>query len=335
MMQWGHGIRRLGVLCAAGMLLTAGCAGAPVLEVPKEYVPSAAELEEENALSVSAEETGSVRETLLYYGDGGGYIIPVMRTLPWSEGIAEEVLRHLTAGSEEELILASRGLEAPIPAGTVCDVEVHDGVAYVDMTFTGTGCDTLEGENAMVVSVVNSMMELSTVDAVVLTVEGQAVDRLPLGTPVSARYDGPMINVEPMGVPMNADGKILLCFANETGSYLVPVWRIADAMTADPALAVKEMLSPMEGSGLVSLLPPTCRVLDVQVEEGTARVNFSEEFMTLSAVPALENMALRGLRLALTRFEGIEDVTVAVEGIPYEPTADVWTEDEQWLNILT
>ncbi len=336
-MKW-HGWMKKSVAAAAlaaVMTLCGACAGVPKLEEPEEYVPTASELEKEAAQASYTEGAQNTRETQLYYRDASGYIIPVMRTIPWSEGMGEVVLSYLTAGTEDDLRLAARGLIAPLPEGTESSLYVEDGVAHVDLRFTGGTCATKEDECAMLISVVNSLMEFSTVDTVQLTIDGNAVDSLPLGTPVETAYTEPLINVEPMGAPMNREGKLQLYFANEVGSYLVPVWRIVDTQEATPATAVEELISPVEGSGLVSLLPPACQVVDVTVDpEGTAQVNFSEEFMTLSAMPNMERLAMRGLTLTLAQFEEIQDIQICVEGIPYEPSVATWAQESPWLNVM-
>ena len=49
--------------------------------------------------------------------------------------------------------------------------------------------------------------------------------------------------------------------------------------------------------------------------------HLSEEFLSLSALPANEQMAVRGMNLALTSIEGFKQVNITVEGEAYEPVA--------------
>ncbi len=55
-------------------------------------------------------------------------------------------------------------------------------------------------------------------------------------------------------------------------------------------------------------------------EDGVATIDLSGEFESLSELPSMERMAVRGLILTLTQFKNIEDVQITINGKPYEPT---------------
>lgn len=319
-------LRRWGVVLLAGLALVVlglgGCGektGEPADTEPQEVAAEAGQI--------------SLRDTLLYYRDGGGYVVPVMRQIPWEEGIGKAALRFLIAGSDEDVKLAAQGIYAPLPAGTEVDLDIDDGVATVDLTL-GADCATAAAESAMVAAVVNTLLEFETVGEVKFLFGGREVDKLPLGTGVGECFTQQIGNIEPAGAPNSADGKILLHFTNETGSFLVPVLRVMDAGTT-PVEAVEQLMEPAEDTGLVSLLPPVTEVHSVTVsEDGVATIDLSGEFESLSEIPAMERMAVRGLILTLTQFKNIEDVQITINGEPYTPTQTTMASlHDEYLNV--
>lgn len=269
--------------------------------------------------TIAGDSQRSLRDTVLYYRDGSGYVVPVMRRIPWEEGIGRAALRFLIAGSGEDAQLAAMGIYPPLPAGTEVDLDIDEGLATVDLR-TKTDCASTTEEAAMVAAVVNTLLEFDTVDEVKLLSNGKEVEKLPLGTDLTC-YTEPVPNIEPAGAPAGEEGKIRLYFANQTGTFLVPVLRVMD-VGASPVEAAEEMLSPAEGTGLVSLLPPTTEIHSVTIgENGVATIDLSGEFQSLSELPGMERMAVRGLIMTLTQFKNIEDVQITINGEPYEPAA--------------
>ena len=59
------------------VLITAGCSKKDEGEVSPEDAPS-----------ITDETDELIRETIVYYEDDAGYLVPVMRKIPWVEGIA-------------------------------------------------------------------------------------------------------------------------------------------------------------------------------------------------------------------------------------------------------
>jgi germination protein M len=326
-----HMLRRWGVVLIALLVSVvwgiSGCGKQPETPEPTGQAGSGQEV------VAPAGET-KLRDTVLYYRDASGYLVPVMRQIPWEEGIGRAALRFLVAGTEDDVKLAARGVYAPLPAGTQIDLDISDGLATVDLIVSGE-CESAAHESAMVSAVVNTLLEFDTVDEVEIWLNGKDLEKLPLGTDVSACFTEPIHNIEPVGAPAGREGKFELYFTNQSGTFLIPVLRVLDAATT-PAEAVEEMMAPAEGSGLVSLLPPVTDVHSVTIsEDGVATIDLSGEFESLSELPGMERMAVRGLILTLTQFKNIEDVQITINGKPYEPTAATMAGlGSQYLNIF-
>ena len=50
---------------------------------------------------VSEQTDELIRETIIYYEDDAGYLVPVMRKIPWVEGIAKYTLRMMMDTPEQ------------------------------------------------------------------------------------------------------------------------------------------------------------------------------------------------------------------------------------------
>jgi len=79
---------------------------------------------EEQAASVIIDSSGNVqsdkqlRDTVLYYKDDKGFLVPVMRKIPWTEGIAKATLSALVDNPANREDVKGRGLIPVIPANT-------------------------------------------------------------------------------------------------------------------------------------------------------------------------------------------------------------------------
>ncbi len=333
-------IHLIATFCLAGALaLTgAGCSknGPALPEAPTEVVPVAGLATPvpttqdptattpaaggETETTAAADNAQKKVSTVLYYQDASGYVVPVMREIPYTEGIAKAALMKLVASEEDQQALAARGVEAPIPEGSQIDLDIAGGVASVDVQLSEQLASS-QDESCMLAAVVNTLMEFESVNQVKVLINGQKIAKLPQGTEIKEVYHQKIENMDPMGMPSSANAQTQLYFANQTGSFLVPVKRVTTGeITA--LTAAQAMTDPGPTGKLVSLLPPNCRILSVNVsDDGIATVDVSEEFLSLSALPANEQMAVRGMNLALTSIEGVKQVNITVEGEAYEPVA--------------
>jgi spore germination protein GerM len=77
------------------------------------------------------------------------------------------------------------------------------------------------------------------------------------------------------------------------------------------------ILGPEAGEirrGLISLIPPDTRILGVVIEDGTARINCSEEFQYNTA--GMEGFAAQLTQIiwTATEFPNVRDVQILIEG---------------------
>ena len=81
-------------------------------------------LDEDIELIVSDEqdieivEEEGMRKTVLYFKNAEGYLVPVMKKIPWEEGIAKTTLKNMIDSTELRDALTGTGLQTLIPMGT-------------------------------------------------------------------------------------------------------------------------------------------------------------------------------------------------------------------------
>src|SRR5699024_7044819 len=109
-----------------------GLKGKELLDPPKE-VTNIKEEFENDLLSEEEEESVQTMMTELYLFDSNGLVVSQTLPLPASEGAAKQALMHLVEdGPVTELL--PNGFKAVLPAGTMVDLDIQDGVAIVDFS---------------------------------------------------------------------------------------------------------------------------------------------------------------------------------------------------------
>ena len=87
------------------------------------------------AQSKEKESDSEFRETLLYYQDDNGYLVPVVRKIPWEEGIAKAALNKMMDTSEQQMDFMAMGLRPVLPASTkIIGLSIKDGLAKLDLS---------------------------------------------------------------------------------------------------------------------------------------------------------------------------------------------------------
>ena len=272
-------------------------------------------------------EDETMRDTILYYADDNGYSVPVMRSIPWEEGIGKAALRHLVAGTEADIKLNAMGIKPPIPEGVTFDLDIQSGVAKVDIKLNGAELKSKRAERAMLASVVNTLMEFPTVEEVKVTIDGKDIEVMSNGLEIAPVYLELFSNVEPMGAPSDEPERFArLYFISASNSLLVPTTRLlGDDVTVGQVM--EALQAPEEGVTLQSPIPPMVEVLGVEVMEGKAIVNLSSEFLSVGDVPNSERLSVAAITKTLTALEGVESVEIHVEGKLYEPSLQIMAED--------
>ena len=174
-------------------------------------------------------------------------------------------------------------------------------------------------ESNMIDAVVQTLTEFDTVDRVEFLIGGQKREKLTHGTAVKGTFTRGDINVESAEPTVGvSDQSVMLYFPADSGSVIVPVTRMVRSK-ADINTAVMELAKGPAGDEMLeSVVPAGCGLIDVKVEDGVAKLNFTGEFVDLVQNSDGGRLALKALVLTCTQFEGVKSVEIYVDGQKYD-----------------
>ncbi len=151
-------------------------------------------------------------------------------------------------------------------------------------------------------------------------IDGQKRDTLTHGTSVAGEFTRGDINLETAEPTLSlVDSEpVTLYFPADSGAVIVPVTRMVHS-TPDINTAVLELTKgPSNAEMLESVVPAGCGLIDVKVENGVAKLNFTGEFVNLVQNSDGGRMALKALVLTCTQFDGVDSVEIYVDGEKYD-----------------
>ena len=271
----------------------------------------------------TAESGGTPKtSTIVYYQDNYGYLVPVMCSVPMEDGIAKATLNMMVQSVGNDMQAARLGLRTVLPENTKIDLDISDGLARIDLSREVLDMADAAAESNMVNAVVQTLTEFDSVDRVEFLIDGQKRERLTHGTSVAGQFTRGDINLESVEPTMAGASvqPVTLYFPGDSGAVIVPVTRMVHSR-ADVNTAVLELAKgPSNDDMLESVVPAGCGLIDVQVENGVAKLNFTSEFVNLVENSDGGRMALKALVLTCTQFEGVDSVEIYVDGKKYDAT---------------
>jgi len=316
--------------CVAATLLLCACGKKadqpPELEIPQEYVPTAVQQSEEKA-----RETIALYSALLYYSDGHGHLIPIHQKIAWQEGIAKNVLFQLCENEDTRAEYQAMGLYATLPEDAEIDLDISGGLAVVDIASKNLPKDA-EAQKLMTASVVNTLLEFDTVRSVKLLFNHEYAKTFADGTALPDVYKEPIENREDENAPEQEESQATLYFCNSTGDFLVPISRTGPIHSAETA--VKQLASVNADSGLKSVLPEGCKVLELRIQDGKALVNLSEPFREYSGNSRALQRAYQAISETLKPYGDYKALEVYVEGELFEWTTETMGGSLAQINTL-
>ena len=316
-------VERMLIACSAALVLMLSVRGRSMekepYEEPLEDIPVSG-----TAASASATE---LQQTVVYYEDGDGYLVPVQRDVERQDGIAKATLNLMVQSARNDMDAARLGLIPVVPEGTTFDLDIANGHARVDMSRAVLSAADKQQEENMRTAIVWALTEFDTVKDVSFLVDGQQRDTLTHGTNISGSYTRVGLNQEEATQEVfGGASEVQLYFPAQDGRLLVPVSRTVYS-SDDVATAVFEFLrGPKADSGLEMPLPEDTQLLGVSVKDGVVTINFSKGFTQIAEQSDGGVQAMRALMLTCTRYPGVKRVKILVDGEPYEmPTQDTPT----------
>ena len=220
---------------------------------------------------------GSLRKTVLYYSTQEGLIVPVMREIPWDEGIACSALSYLVSTEQNEQDAREHGLCTVIPEGTQFSLKISpERKAVLDVKNMPALPDE-QTERIFLQSVVNTLTEFATIDTVSLTFDGKQTAVLPHNTRTDSEMNSFLlnpVNTETETIAQGSVNTVSLYIPDSTCRYSLPLVCYVPE-SANFETAMKRFCSCCAEKGIT--LPDNVSVISAALTDGTAVVNFSDE----------------------------------------------------------
>ena len=203
--------------------------------------------------------------------------MPVMKSIPWEEGIGKAALSYLVSGIDNDKSAAMMGLKTVIPEGTECTLRIGEGgSARVDLTDIGQ--QTEEQEQAMVVAIVNTLTEFPSINNVSITIDGKEKKTLSNGTDISKPMESFALNIEDGEVPVSGEAHAFtLYFPNSAASLNIPVTRYMDTAPSFSGAVQEEIAGPKD-EGLINCFPAGTELISAYIKDGIACVDLTKDF---------------------------------------------------------
>jgi germination protein M len=269
----------------------------------------------------TAEANDNTRNTLVYYQDEMGYLVPVMRQIEWEEGIAKAAIKQTINTEANSSSLNAMGLKALLTSDSeVQGLSINEGTAIIDLNESAMTFDSAIDEYNMIYGVSAMLLDFEAINEVEFWFGGQKIERLPWGTDITLPVSNTHINYE--SADAGSEGAAVTVFYHSATAqqfdYLVPITRVTDSVAASLELSLDELLKGPKDDHLENVFPEGTQLIGVDMQNGIAYVNLSKEFNQLSELPFSESIALKSIVLTAQEFPGISSVEILVEGKSYK-----------------
>ena len=279
---------------------------------------------------VEIEEEG-LRKTVMYFKNGDGYLVPVMKRIPWEEGIAKLTLSNMIDSPELREVLNLTGLSPVIPAGTeVVGITIDEeiGLCKVDFSEAVLNYDSEKEEENMIRGVIYTLTEFPAIKEVQILVGGKELSTLQYGNDISRPMARADINL--VGNSDYGSSKVTVYYkgvADDELEYFIPVTIPTLAPVANVYSALDVLFEgPPELSGLYSDIPKGVELNGVEVKDGTAYVDITYGNLEDSDDIAFINI-MKNIGLTLGQFKEIETVELLVDGEIINTTVPVFANE--------
>lgn len=258
-----------------------------------------------------------LRDSVAYFEDNNGFIIPVKTKIPWEEGIAKAVFKQLIVGSELDTQLSGVGLHGVIPEGTkILGMSINEGLCKIDVSNDFLNTKSFEAEKNMISSITYTMTEFSTIDSVGFMVEGENMLSLSNGYSIDAAFERENINL--FG---REDGSNYTVYYKsndvETAGMYVPITFTAEIVDNPINIVLKKLFGgPPADLPMTNEIPYGVDYQGLVVEDGKVLIDLSMGALNLSQVE-YDDMT-RMVTLCLDQFDNVNDCSFLIEGMTFD-----------------
>jgi len=306
----------LTVLLLGGCALWGGGDAGREIDPPPEGANLLPDDEEVEPTMAAASE--QMMDVTLYYKDPNGYVTPVSVEIPYTVSAARAVLEHMVEGGPGDA-LVPEGFTALLPKGTkIQGIDImNDKLAVVDFSPEFASYNP-QDERKIMEAVTWALTQYDTIDKVQFWLNGETLTEMPQdGTPMDEPLTRAMgINLElGEGIELSRSMPVTLYFQSQSeagDTYFVPVTRMVSRSDDAAEAALQELIRGPISPGLVSVIVPTAKVLNVRHGDDLITVDFNTELLNGEDRAPAET--LQSVVLSLTDTTGAEQVMITVDG---------------------
>lgn len=281
---------------------------------------------------LEAVEEEGMRKTVFYFENDDGYLVPVMRRIPWEEGIAKVTLRNMIDSPELREILDPIGLSPLLPQGTEINgmsINQETGLCKVDFSEEILNKESIKDEENLIKGVVYTLTEFPAIREVLIMVDGKVIPALKHGTSVDEPLTRENINL--LGNLEDGRSKVVVYYKGNADSefeYFVPVTIPTLAPQANVYTALDLLFEgPPANANLTTDIPAGVQLQGVEIKEGTAFVDISLGEESLLTRDTVLNNIIKNVGLTLSEFKDIETVELLIDGEIINATIPVFANE--------
>ncbi len=292
------------------VIFLAGCGEAVEEEMPMEEIPTIAKEEAKDATPVG-------RQTVVYYPNSDGFIVPIMKELEWQDSMQQIALNELKQDNVQNMGIA--GLLPVFAQDANINLYIKDGVAVVDLPTGSLLAKNEKEELNTVQSIVNTLCGFDNIDKVVFQVNGEKVSTLKNGTSVKNAFTSFDVNPQSMGkkIDMNKSTKVILYYPSADLGQIIPVTCYYPEKI-DVAKAVEDLVGREVATSLNNPFPFDLKLLACNVSDNVATLNFSDAFGEIAYNDDMGASAIKSLYLTCLGFDNIDEVAILVNDVEYD-----------------
>ncbi|MGO1469522.1 MAG: GerMN domain-containing protein [Tissierella sp.] len=276
-------------------------------------------------------EDDELRKTVLYFKSEENYLVPVMKRIPWDEGIAKTSLLNMVDNLELRESLEAKGLSPLLPKGTQVNgitIDEETGLCKVDFSEEIKDVDDIKDEENLIKGVVYTLTEFPSVKDVKITVDGKELPVLSKSVAINEPLSRENINT--VGNIEEASSKVVVYYKGESKldlDYFIPVTVPTMAPQPNVYTALDVLFEgPPSDIGLKSDLPGDLSFEGVEIKENIAYVDVKTEKSESLDEKDISDLT-KNIGLTLSQFEEIENVEVLLDGKIVNTTVPVFANE--------
>lgn len=256
----------------------------------------------------------------IYLLDSNDYVARTKIDSCKCEGVdkARDLINGLIIDGTKSNIIPN-GFKPIIPPGTsIKDISLDNGILTIDFSKDLLEI-TKEYEEKMIESIVYTLTSIEGIDKVVIKVEGEVLDKLPISGKTLPTYldkDYGINKVYDLTSMKDIDSYTLY-YVNtyNDSSYYVPVTKYINNDSQDKIKVIIEELysAPIHETTLMSFLNSNTKLLDYKLEDGKLTLNFSNDILADVTTNNILEEVIYTISLTMNDNYGVEEVVFLVE----------------------